>query len=91
MDLAAEIGGDASGRPGHRTTAGDETGALLRFSIDAGAIIGHASPQARASLSRCGGALGAAFQIADDILDHEGHEALLAKRAGKDATRNEAT
>ncbi|MGA2044674.1 MAG: polyprenyl synthetase family protein [Roseiarcus sp.] len=68
-----------------------KTGALLRFCVDAGALIAQASTHARASLSRCGGALGAAFQIADDILDAEGDEGKLGKRAGKDAARNKAT
>jgi farnesyl diphosphate synthase len=35
--------------------------------------------------------LGAAFQIADDILDAEGDTAALGKRAGKDAERGKAT
>ena len=38
-----------------------------------------------------GHALGAAFQVADDILDVEADEAALGKRAGKDADRNKAT
>ena len=54
-------------------------------------MIANAAPRARSSLSRCGGALGAAFQIADDILDAEGDEGKLGKRAGKDAARNKAT
>ncbi len=68
-----------------------KTGALLHFSVDAGAIIAAAPPPARVALSRYGHALGAAFQIADDILDAEGDEATLGKRAGKDAGRNKAT
>jgi farnesyl diphosphate synthase len=91
LDLAAESAATPLDGPAIERLQAMKTGALLRFSIDAGAIIGHASAHARASLSRCGGALGAAFQIADDILDHEGDEAQLGKRAGKDAARNKAT
>ncbi len=42
-------------------------------------------------MSRYGHAIGAAFQVADDILDVEADEAALGKRAGKDADRNKAT
>jgi farnesyl diphosphate synthase len=68
-----------------------KTGALLTFSVEAGAMIAAAPPPKRIALSRYGRALGAAFQIADDILDAEGDEAKLGKRAGKDADRNKAT
>jgi farnesyl diphosphate synthase len=91
LDLAAESAAEPLGGPEIERLQAMKTGALLRFSIDSGAIIGHATPHARASLTRCGGALGAAFQIADDILDAEGDESKLGKRAGKDAARNKAT
>ncbi len=48
-----------------------KTGALLAFGAEAGAIAGGATPQDRASLRTYGKALGAAFQVADDILDVE--------------------
>jgi farnesyl diphosphate synthase len=68
-----------------------KTGALLRFSVEAGARLAGSSPEATAALEACGHAIGAAFQIADDILDAEGDAATLGKRAGKDAARNKAT
>ena len=68
-----------------------KTGALLHYAVQAGAILGRADPAARAALSRFGQVLGAAFQVADDILDVEADEVALGKRAGKDADRNKAT
>jgi farnesyl diphosphate synthase len=68
-----------------------KTGALLHYAVAAGAILGNADPKARAALSAYGLALGAAFQVADDILDVEADEAVLGKRAHKDAERNKAT
>jgi farnesyl diphosphate synthase len=91
LDLAAESAPTPLDGPAIERLQAMKTGALLRFSIDAGAILAQAPSPARASLSRCGRALGAAFQVADDILDAEGDEAKLGKRAGKDAARNKAT
>jgi farnesyl diphosphate synthase len=68
-----------------------KTGALLRYAVEAGAIFARADAAAKAALSRYGHAMGAAFQVADDILDVEADEAALGKRAGKDANRNKAT
>jgi farnesyl diphosphate synthase len=96
LDLAAE-GRYADGRPqplAEKEIAGLQsmkTGALLRFSCLAGAMLGQASPQERDALHRYGSALGQAFQIADDLLDVEGSTATLGKLAGKDATAGKAT
>jgi farnesyl diphosphate synthase len=68
-----------------------KTGALLRFSVEAGAILAGPGATARAALATYGRAIGAAFQIADDILDVESDAATLGKRAGKDAEQNKAT
>jgi len=68
-----------------------KTGALLKFSVEAGAILAGAGATARAALGVYGRAIGAAFQIADDILDVESDAATLGKRAGKDAEQNKAT
>ena len=68
-----------------------KTGALLLFGVEAGAILGGADAKQRGALNRYGRALGAAFQIADDILDTESDAATLGKAAGKDAGRNKGT
>lgn len=68
-----------------------KTGALLHYAVIAGAIFGKADASALAAMSRYGQAIGAAFQVADDILDVEADEEALGKKAGKDAGRNKAT
>lgn len=68
-----------------------KTGALLHYATLAGALLGRADANATAAMSRYGKALGAAFQVADDILDVEADAAALGKAAGKDAGRNKAT
>ena len=68
-----------------------KTGALLAFSVEAGWRLAGASAKASAALSAYGRTIGAAFQIADDILDAEGDFVTLGKRTGKDAGRNKAT
>lgn len=68
-----------------------KTGALLLYAVRAGAILGGADAAAQKALEHYGKAIGAAFQVADDILDVEADEAALGKRAGKDADRNKAT
>jgi farnesyl diphosphate synthase len=68
-----------------------KTGALLRFSVEAGARLAGAGPKVSDALGAYGSAVGAAFQIADDLLDAEGDTATLGKRAGKDAGRRKAT
>jgi farnesyl diphosphate synthase len=68
-----------------------KTGALLQFSVEAGARLAGANSAARAALAAYGRAVGAAFQVADDLLDAESDTATLGKRAGKDAGRRKAT
>ena len=68
-----------------------KTGALLHHAVIAGALLGGADEAARKAMSRYGKAIGAAFQVADDILDVEADSAALGKKAGKDAARNKAT
>ena len=49
-----------------------KTGELFMASVEAGAILGYASNADRASLRNYAHDLGLAFQIKDDILDHQG-------------------
>ena len=68
-----------------------KTGALLRASLELGAIAAHAAPEQRAALREAGEALGLAFQIRDDILDATATEAEMGKRVGKDEGRGKIT
>lgn len=65
-----------------------KTGALIRFSAEAGALIAQADP---APLRAYADALGLAFQIWDDVLDVEGDVAKTGKRLHKDADAGKAT
>lgn len=68
-----------------------KTGALIKASVVAGAILGGASGQQLAAITRYGEAAGLAFQIADDILDIEGTTEEIGKDAGSDEARGKAT
>lgn len=65
-----------------------KTGALIRFSATAGAILAQTDP---APLRTYADALGLAFQIWDDVLDVEGDVAKTGKRLNKDAKAGKAT
>ena len=68
-----------------------KTGALFGFSCEAGAILAGEDGAARKALRDYAACIGLAFQIADDLLDHEGSEADLGKAVGKDAAAGKAT
>jgi len=91
LDLAAERAAAPLDGSAIAQLQAMKTGALLGFSVEAGGLIAGAPETARAPLRAYGDALGAAFQIADDLLDAEGDEAATGKRVGKDADRNKAT
>jgi farnesyl diphosphate synthase len=65
-----------------------KTGALIRWAGCAGPMLAGEDPAAMAAFS---GALGLAFQIADDILDVEGDAEKAGKRLQKDAQAGKAT
>jgi farnesyl diphosphate synthase len=64
-----------------------KTGALIRYACEAGSMLGRAGTDERRALSLYGERLGAAFQIADDLLDAEGEAATMGKAARKDADK----
>jgi geranylgeranyl diphosphate synthase, type II len=68
-----------------------KTGALIRASVLAGAIMGGADTRALHALDRYAREIGLAFQIVDDILDVEGASADLGKTVGKDAASGKPT
>ncbi|MCR9257212.1 MAG: polyprenyl synthetase family protein [Alphaproteobacteria bacterium] len=68
-----------------------KTGALICFSAEAGAILGRAGEPARHALHSFGQELGLAFQIADDVLDHEGDAETVGKPVGRDDEAGKAT
>jgi geranylgeranyl diphosphate synthase type II len=68
-----------------------KTGALIKSSVKVGAMLGGATGEPLAAMTRYGEAIGLAFQIADDILDIEGTTEEIGKDAGSDEARGKAT
>ncbi|NHN89166.1 polyprenyl synthetase family protein [Acetobacter conturbans] len=68
-----------------------KTGCLIRYSAEAGAILGGANPEQRHRIASYGRDIGAAFQIADDVLDATATEEELGKTAGKDLAAEKST
>ena len=68
-----------------------KTGALIEYAVEAACIMGRLEPRARTPYRGYARAIGLAFQIADDLLDHGGDEAIAGKRLNKDAKAGKAT
>lgn len=68
-----------------------KTGALIEYAVEAACIMGRLEPRARTPYRGYARAIGLAFQIADDLLDHNGDEASAGKRLQKDAEAGKAT
>jgi geranylgeranyl diphosphate synthase, type II len=97
IDLAC-VTPDAHGRlpppldpDGLRRMHGKKTGAMIRSSATAGAIMGGGTAAQITAIDSAAGEFGLAFQIVDDILDVEGASAELGKTAGKDAMAGKPT
>ncbi|MFC0339800.1 polyprenyl synthetase family protein [Paracoccus niistensis] len=88
QDIAAETAGTPLDLPAIEALQHAKTGALIRFSATAGAIMGGTDP---APLEEYARNLGLAFQIADDILDVTASAEQTGKRTGKDEAAGKAT
>jgi len=89
LDLMAP--GKTLGEADIRTLQAMKTGALITYGCVAGGILGEASKAELAALKAYGDALGAAFQLADDLLDAEGDAAVVGKATGKDQEAGKGT
>jgi farnesyl diphosphate synthase len=89
IDMVAE--GQTLDAPAITRLQALKTGRLIQFSSEAGAILGRAPFRQRHLVAAYGRDLGAAFQIADDLLDVEGTTEETGKTAGKDAAAGKAT
>ncbi|MEJ2410521.1 MAG: polyprenyl synthetase family protein [Novosphingobium sp.] len=68
-----------------------KTGSLLGAAVEMGAILGRVAPEGRTHLRGYARDIGLAFQIADDLIDHEGDAAVAGKAVGKDAIAGKQT
>ncbi len=88
LDIAAETAAVPLGLAAITALQAAKTGALFRWSAEAGARLAGADVGPMRTYAT---ALGLAFQIADDILDVTGNAATLGKAVGKDMRAGKAT
>ncbi len=97
LDLAAEGRFTPDGKPQNLDAVAilalqdKKTGALIRCAVRMGAILGGATLFELECLTRYGTHLGLSFQIADDLIDHEGDADIAGKAIAKDAALGKAT
>ena len=89
--LATGKGAVSLDADGLRAMHAKKTGALIRASAVAGAILGGGGDDAVAAVDAYATHVGLAFQIVDDILDVEGVSEHLGKTQGKDAAADKPT
>lgn len=68
-----------------------KTGALFKFSLVSGAILGGADEKQIEEIEKFGEKFGLAFQIKDDILDVTSTTDVMGKTLGKDENANKST
>lgn len=104
VDLEAEgslaaSGGEEAGRAQSARSPAEtlsyihahKTGALIRASLRAGAILGGLEGDDLERVSRYAEGFGIAFQIVDDLLDVEGDAGRLGKTTGRDQQKGKLT
>ena len=96
IDLAAAgripgVAGSLDGAGALEDMHARKTGALIRASAQAGAILAGGGTAVVAAIDDYARELGLAFQIIDDVLDVEGSAESLGKTAGKDAAAGTPT
>lgn len=91
LETGSEFGGKEAQISQLAVMQAKKTGAMLQASCECGAILAQAQPWQLASLAKYGADLGAAFQIADDILDITGDAAIMGKPAGSDEAQGKLT
>ena len=90
---AMDIAGEGQALDLHAITRLQQlkTGALLAAAVEMGAVLGKVPPEGRTHLRRYARDVGLAFQITDDLLDHEGDEVRAGKALRKDAAAGKQT
>jgi geranylgeranyl diphosphate synthase type II len=89
MDLAAE--GKQISLTELESLHRHKTGALIRASVQMGAIAANATHEQKIALDNYAAAIGLAFQVQDDILDIESSTEQLGKQQGADLALNKST
>ncbi len=69
---------------------GGKTAAMIRVSLELGALAGGCTPEAFDGISSAGDRLGLLFQLTDDLLDVSGDPSEMGKAVRKDADRGKA-
>ncbi len=90
---ALDIAGENSSYPFEhlQTIHKSKTGALIRVSVQAGAVGAGADERQESQLIAYGESIGLAFQIIDDLLDTTSTTEILGKSVGADEARGKAT
>ena len=86
LDLAFESSVDI-GLDDYLSMISRKTGALIRCGMEAGALIGSDEEAYVSAFARCGGSLGLAFQVRDDVLGIWGEGTATGKGVGNDIRR----